>query len=104
MYAIAIDSPGALPINARVNPPPLSEITGRERRPDGGGGTDADGLLAATAHIAEELNNQYRLGLFSSPKSADGKFHSIRVSMRDPSKCRVRARNGYVGTPVSKPR
>jgi hypothetical protein len=79
----------------------LSEITGQS-----GGRTevvhDADGLQAATAHIAEELNNQYVLG-YSSPKSADGKFHSIRVSMRDTS-MRVRARNGYVGTPVSKPR
>ena len=37
---------------------------------------------AATARIAEELNSQYVLG-YSSPKSTDGKFHSIRVSMRD---------------------
>lgn len=101
VYAIAIDSPGGYPINARVNPSALSEITGQS-----GGRTevvhDADGLLAATAHIAEELNNQYVLG-YSSPKSSDGKFHSIRVSMRDPA-MRVRARNGYVGTPISKPR
>ena len=51
MYAIAIDSPGGYPINARVNPSALSEITGQS-----GGRTevvhDADGLLAATAHIA----------------------------------------------------
>ena len=40
--------------------------------------------MLATARIAEELNNQYVLG-YSSPKSTDGKFHSIRVSMRDPA-------------------
>jgi Ca-activated chloride channel family protein len=101
VYAIAIDSPNGYPINGRVNPTTLSEITGQS-----GGRTevvhDADGLLAATARIAEELNNQYILG-YSSPKSTDGKFHSIRVSMRDPG-MRVRARNGYVGTPVSKTR
>jgi VWFA-related protein len=101
VYAIAIDSPNGYPINGRVNPATLSEITGQS-----GGRTevvhDADGLLAATARIAEELNNQYILG-YSSPKSTDGKFHSIRVSMRDPG-MRVRARNGYVGTPVSKTR
>ncbi len=101
VYAIAIDSPNGYPINGRVNPTTLSEITGQS-----GGRTevvhDADGLLAATTRIAEELNNQYILG-YSSPKSTDGKFHSIRVSMRDPG-MRVRARNGYVGTPVSKTR
>ena len=102
VYAIAIDSPeAAMPINTRVNPAALNEITSQS-----GGRTevvhDAEGLLAATAHIAEELNSQYVLG-YSSPKSTDGKFHSIRVSMRDPA-MRVRARNGYVGTPISKPR
>jgi Ca-activated chloride channel homolog len=101
VYAIAIDSPNGYPINTRVNPAALSEITGQS-----GGRTevvhDAEGLLAATARIAEELNHQYVLG-YSSPKSTDGKFHSIRVSMREPS-LRVRARNGYVGMPVSKTR
>jgi Ca-activated chloride channel homolog len=101
VYAIAIDSPNGYPINTRVNPAALNEITGQS-----GGRTevvhDADGLLGATSRIAEELNHQYVLG-YSSPKSTDGKFHSIRVSMRD-SSMRVRARNGYVGTPVSKTR
>jgi Ca-activated chloride channel homolog len=101
VYAIAIDSPNAYPINTRVNPAALSEITGQS-----GGRTevvhDAEGLQVATARIAEELNSQYVLG-YSSAKSTDGKFHSIRVSMRD-SVLRVRARNGYVGTPVAKPR
>ena len=81
VYAIAIDSPNGFPINTRVNPAALSELTGQS-----GGRTevvqDAAGLNLATARIAEELNNQYVLG-YSSPKSTDGKFHSIRVSMRD---------------------
>jgi Ca-activated chloride channel homolog len=101
VYAIAIDSPNGYPINTRVNPAALSEITGQS-----GGRTevvhDASGLLNATAQIADELNHQYVLG-YSSPKSTDGKFHSIRVSMRDAG-MRVRARNGYVGSPVSKTR
>jgi hypothetical protein len=61
VYAIAIDSPKAYAINTRVNPAALSEITGQS-----GGRTevvqDADGLQAATARIAQELNSQYVLG------------------------------------------
>jgi Ca-activated chloride channel family protein len=99
VYAIAIDSPNGYPINARVNPSALGEVTGQS-----GGRTevvhDAEELQAATARIAEELNSQYVLG-YSSPKSTDGRFHSIRVSMRDPA-LRVRARNGYVGTPLKR--
>ena len=94
VYAIAIDSPNGFPINTRVNPAALSELTGQS-----GGRTevvqDAAGLNLATARIAEELNNQYVLG-YSSPKSTDGKFHSIRVSMRD-TKYRVRAGTGTWG-------
>jgi VWFA-related protein len=99
VYAIAIDSPKGYAINTRVNPAALNEITGQS-----GGRTevvrDAAGLDAATERIAEELNSQYVLG-YSSPKSVDGKFHSIRVAMRD-SAFRVRARNGYVGAPLPK--
>jgi VWFA-related protein len=101
VYAIAIDSPDGFPINTRVNPAALSEITGQS-----GGRTevvhDGAGLNLATSKIADELNKQYVLG-YSSPKSTDGKFHSIRVAMRDPA-YRVRARNGYVGSPVKKTR
>ena len=101
VYAIAIDSPRGHAINTRVNPASLSEITGQS-----GGRTevvhDALGLRQATARIAEELNSQYVLG-YSSPRSTDGRFHSIRVAMRDPA-MRVRARNGYVGAPIRKSR
>jgi hypothetical protein len=46
--------------------------------------------------IADELNSQYLIG-YTSAKSNDGKYHSIRVRVKG-SDYRVRARNGYVGT------
>src|SRR5262249_48771466 len=96
VYAIAIDSPERQPINTRINPQALREITG-----ESGGRTEivqntAD-LQEATARIAEELNHQYLLG-FTSSRGADGKFHSLRVRISG-SDHRVRARNGYVATP-----
>src|SRR5207245_3746797 len=77
VYAIAIDSPERQPINTRVNPAALREITA-----ESGGRTEivqssAD-LQEATARIAEELNSQYLLG-FTSPRVADGQYHSLRV-------------------------
>jgi len=101
VYSIAIDSPKGYAINRQVNPAALTEITSQS-----GGRTevvhDAQGLQDATARIADELNQQYVLG-YTSPKSTDGKFHSIRVAMKDPQ-LRVRARNGYVGSPGVRPR
>jgi VWFA-related protein len=93
VYAIAIDSPEHRAINTRINPQLLREIT-----TESGGRTEvvertAD-LEQATARIAEELNSQYLLG-FSSPKGADGQFHSLRVRVSN-ADYRVRARNGYV--------
>ena len=52
--------------------------------------------MAATARIAEELNSQYVLG-YTSPRGADGQFHSIRVRVGGPE-YRVRARKGYVAS------
>jgi Ca-activated chloride channel family protein len=96
VYAIAIDSPKPQPLNTRVNPTTLGEITSMS-----GGHTtvvrDIDGLREATTRIAEELNSQYVLG-FSSPRATDGRYHSIRVKVTRPG-YRVRARNGYVGGP-----
>ncbi len=93
VYAIAIDSPERQAINARVNPTALREITD-----DSGGRTevvhDTAELIAATARIAEELNQQYVLG-YTSPRGADGQYHSIRVRVHG-SDYKVRARNGYV--------
>jgi VWFA-related protein len=97
VYAIAIDAPERRPINAGVNPTALRGITD-----DSGGRTEivqttAD-LGAAAARIAEELNNQYLLG-YTSPRGADGHYHSIRVRARS-ADYNVRARNGYVASPV----
>jgi Ca-activated chloride channel family protein len=97
VYAIAIDPPGALAINARVNAQALREITGQS-----GGRTEViqtpEDLIEATRRIAEELNSQYLLG-YAPPTRADGKYHSIRVRVRG-TDYRVRARNGYVAQPL----
>ena len=99
VYAIAIDSPRRQAINARVNAAALGEITNQS-----GGRTevvqDMDGLRAATASIAEELNRQYVMA-YASPRATDGKYHSIRVRVVRPG-YKVHARNGYVG--IAKPR
>jgi Ca-activated chloride channel family protein len=99
VYAIAIDSPEPQPINTRVNPAALREITA-----ESGGRTEivktSLELNEATARIAEELNSQYVLG-YTSPRGADGQFHSLRVHVTTPD-TRVRARNGYVATPLSR--
>ncbi len=93
VYAIAIDSPDPQPINTRVNPQALREITN-----ESGGTTEivqaSAALDAATSRIADELNHQYLLG-YTSSHGADGKFHSIRVHAVG-GYYRVRARNGYV--------
>ena len=93
VYAIAIDSRETQAIANKLNVGALTDITNQS-----GGRTEivrssAD-LDAATANIAEELNNQYVLG-YSSPSPADGKYHSIRVRVKQDG-YRVRARNGYV--------
>ena len=80
----------------RVNVMALREITD-----DSGGRTeivrDARDLDPAVASIADELSQQYYLG-YPSPGHRDGRWHTIRVELRDPS-LRVRARKGYVATP-----
>jgi Ca-activated chloride channel homolog len=94
VYAIAIDPPAdTRPINARVNPYALREITD-----ESGGRTevvhDSADLGAATARIAEELNHQYVLA-YMSARRPDGQYHSLRVRVTRPGH-RVRARRGYV--------
>lgn len=93
VYAVAIDSPEPQPINTRVNPAALREITDQS-----GGRTevvhDSAELDRATASIAEELNRQYLIG-YTPTHGRDGKYHSIRVRVKGGA-YRVRARNGYV--------
>jgi Ca-activated chloride channel family protein len=80
----------------RVNVMALREMTD-----DSGGRTeivnDLGDLDPAVAGIADELSQQYYLG-YPSPGHRDGRWHTIRVEVRDPS-LKVRARKGYVATP-----
>jgi Ca-activated chloride channel family protein len=96
-YAVAIDSPSRQPINTRVSPEALTEITNPS-----GGHTEVihnnDELNAATARIAEELSSQYLIG-YNPPRGADGQYHSIHVRVTGPG-YRARARNGYVAAPL----
>jgi VWFA-related protein len=81
--------------NERVNADALRQITD-----DTGGRTEIiyqlNDLDNATAHIADELSKQYSLG-YTSPGLRDGKWHSIRVEVRDKT-ATVRARKGYVSS------
>ena len=101
VYAIAIDPPERRAINTRVNPQALRELTAET-----GGRTEivqsSSQLVEATARIAEELNSQYVLG-YTSPRGADGQYHSIRVRVAG-ADYRVRARSGYVATARGRPR
>ena len=80
----------------RVNVMALRELTD-----DSGGRTeivrDFRDLDPAISSIADELSQQYYLG-YPSPGHRDGRWHTIRVELRDPN-LKVRARKGYVATP-----
>ncbi len=77
----------------RVNVAALRDITD-----DSGGRTEiiryARDLDPATAGIADELSRQYYLG-YSPQGPKDGRWHAIRLEVRNPS-YHVRARRGYV--------
>jgi VWFA-related protein len=79
----------------RVNADALRQITD-----DTGGRTEivrgSEGLGAATARIADELSKQYYLG-YSSTAERDGRWHAIRVAVRDRN-LTVRARRGYTAS------
>lgn len=89
-------SRGSGSMDDRVNVVALREITD-----DSGGRTeivrDARDLDPATASIADELSQQYYIG-YPSPGHRDGRWHTIRVEVRDRT-LKVRARRGYVATP-----
>ncbi|HEX9366701.1 MAG TPA: VWA domain-containing protein, partial [Vicinamibacterales bacterium] len=77
----------------RVNVAALRDITD-----DSGGRTEivrwTRDLDPAVAGIADELSKQYYLG-YSATGVRDGRWHAIRVEVRQPS-YHVRARRGYV--------
>jgi VWFA-related protein len=77
----------------RVNVAALRDITD-----DSGGRTEIirqpRDLDPVTAGIADELSKQYYLG-YPAPGPKDGRWHAIRVEVRNPS-YHVRARTGYV--------
>jgi VWFA-related protein len=79
----------------------LNVLALREMTDDSGGRTeivrDPRDLDPAVASIADELSQQYYLG-YPSPGLKDGRWHTIRVEVKDPS-LKVRARKGYVATP-----
>ena len=73
----------------------------REMTDDSGGRTeivrDPREIDPAVASIADELTQQYYIG-YPSPGYKDGRWHTIRVELRDPNLL-VRARKGYIATP-----
>lgn len=79
----------------RVNADALRQITD-----DTGGRTEVvrgfNELEGATARLADELSKQYYLG-YASPGNNDGRWHSIRVEVRD-RRLAVRARRGYIAS------
>lgn len=85
----------------RVNAAALRSMTD-----DSGGRTEivrfARDLDPATAGIADELSRQYYLG-YAAPNGNDGRWHDIRVEVRNPSYV-VRARRGYVAGSARAPR
>ena len=87
---------GRNPNDDRVNVVALREITD-----ESGGRTEivrtARDLDPATVGIADELSRQYYLG-YPSTGAKDGRWHTIRVDLRNPS-YHVRARRGFIATP-----
>ena len=98
VYAVAIDAPKSRPINDRVSPHTLREITD-----ESGGYTevihDSPDLVPATERIAEELNHQYTLR-YTPDHPPNKKYHGIRVRVKDRDDYRVRARRGYGAAPL----
>jgi VWFA-related protein len=81
----------------RVNVAALRDMTD-----DSGGRTEiirsARDLDPATASIADELSKQYYMGYSSTGNKKDGRWHAIRVEIRNANYL-VRARKGFVATP-----
>ena len=97
IYAVAIDAPKTRPLNDRVNPGALRELTD-----ESGGYTevihDSPDLVPATERIADELNHQYTLG-YGPDQPPDNRYHTIRVRVKRAGEYVVRARRQYLAAP-----
>ena len=92
--------PTTSPGGSRDCSDPVDVTALRDMTDDSGGRTEIvrhpRDLDPATAGIADELSKQYYLG-YLSPEKKDGRWHSIRVELRNRT-YRVRARRGYVAS------
>ena len=86
---------GGVQMDEHVNADALRRITD-----DTGGRTEIvhgfQDLDSATERLADELSKQYYLG-YSSTRPKDGRWHAIRVEVKDKKQI-VRARRGYVAS------
>jgi len=57
-----------------------------------------------TPQIAHEIRNQYILAYSPTNQALDGKFRSIRVTVKAPGNPTVRTRNGYFATAAPAPK
>jgi Ca-activated chloride channel family protein len=89
VYAIGIAPGGTRALNA----PALRDITDLSGAFTQIVRTQSEVEAAAVA-IAEELRQQYLVGFI--PESLDGKFHRVKVVVKDCPHCHVRARAGFV--------
>ena len=64
--------------------------------------TDSWDIRRAARTLLTDNNDYYVLGIHPEPYKPDGKFHDLDIRVRIPG-ARVRARQGYVAEPLSKP-
>jgi VWFA-related protein len=85
----------------RMSDDRVNVVALRDMTDDSGGRTeiirDPRDLNPATSSIADELSKQYYLGYPSTGKK-DGRWHSIRVELRNRATFHVRARKGYIAS------
>jgi Ca-activated chloride channel homolog len=93
--------PPGNPRNGRMNGDRVNVAALRDITDDSGGRTEivrtTRDLDPAVSGIADELSRQYYLG-YPSTGVKDGRWHTIRVELRNPS-YHVRARRGFIATP-----
>jgi Ca-activated chloride channel homolog len=93
--------PPGNPRNGRMNGDRVNVAALRDITDDSGGRTEivrtTRDLDPAVTGIADELSRQYYLG-YPSTGVKDGRWHAIRVELRNPS-YHVRARRGFIATP-----